>query len=107
MNRYFVYLAYNGKAYNGWQVQPNGMTVQQRLEEALTLLLRKPVSIVGAGRTDAGVHARLMVAHFDWEESIVDLSFLTEKMNRVLPKDIAIYRIVPVRADAHARFDAT
>ena len=66
MNRYFVYLAYNGKAYNGWQVQPNGMTVQQRLEEALTLLLRKPVSIVGAGRTDAGVHARLMVAHFDW-----------------------------------------
>ena len=63
MNRYFVYLAYNGKAYNGWQVQPNGMTVQQRLEEALTLLLRKPVSIVGAGRTDAGVHARLMVAH--------------------------------------------
>ena len=107
MNRYFVYLAYNGKAYNGWQVQPNGMTVQQRLEEALTLLLHKPVSIVGAGRTDAGVHARLMVAHFDWEEPIVDLSFLTEKMNRVLPKDIAIYRIVPVRADAHARFDAT
>lgn len=107
MNRYFVYLAYNGKAYNGWQVQPNGMTVQQRLEEALTMLLRKPVSIVGAGRTDAGVHARLMVAHFDWVEPIVDLAFLTEKMNRVLPKDIAIYRIVPVRADAHARFDAT
>lgn len=107
MNRYFVYLAYNGKAYNGWQVQPNGITVQQRLEEALTLLLRQSIDIVGAGRTDAGVHARLMVAHFDCEEPIADLAFLTEKLNRVLPKDIAVYRIVPVRADAHARFDAT
>ena len=107
MNRYFIYLAYNGAAYNGWQVQPNGMTVQQRLEEALALLLRQPVSIVGAGRTDAGVHARLMVAHFDWEEHIADLAFLAEKLNRVLPKDIAVYRIVPVKPDAHARFDAT
>lgn len=107
MNRYFIYLAYNGAAYNGWQVQPNGVTVQQRLEEALTLLLRKPVSIVGAGRTDAGVHARLMVAHFDWEEPIADRAFLAEKLNRVLPKDVAVYRIVPVKPDAHARFDAT
>lgn len=107
MNRYFIYLGYNGKNFCGWQVQPNGTTVQQCLEEGLATILRKPVPVVGAGRTDAGVHARLMVAHFDWEEPIADLSFLTEKLNRLLPKDIAIYRIVPVRQDAHARFDAT
>ena len=107
MNRYFIYLAYNGKNYSGWQIQPNGRTIQQCLEEALATLLRKPVNITGAGRTDAGVHARLMVAHFDWEESISDLVFLTEKLNRLLPKDISIYKVVPVREEAHARFDAT
>lgn len=107
MNRYFIYLGYNGKNFCGWQVQPNGITVQQCIEEALATILRKPVPIVGAGRTDAGVHARLMVAHFDWEEPVFDPAFLAEKLNRLLPKDIAIYRIVPVRPDAHARFDAT
>lgn len=104
--RYFLYLGYNGKNYNGWQVQPNGITVQQRLEEALSLLLREPVSVTGAGRTDAGVHARLMVAHFDWREPLSDLAFWTHKLNRVLPPDIAIYEIRPVKPDAHARFDA-
>ena len=107
MRRYFIYLGYNGRNYNGWQTQPNGVTVQQTLEEALATFLRKPVPIIGAGRTDAGVHARMMVAHFDWEEEIEDLAFLADKLNRILPKDIAIYRIEPVRADAHARFDAT
>ena len=107
MRRYFIYLGYNGRNYNGWQTQPNGVTVQQTLEEALATFLRKPVPIIGAGRTDAGVHARMMVAHFDWEEEIEDLAFLADKLNRILSKDIAIYRIVPVRADAHARFDAT
>ena len=107
MRRYFIYLGYNGRNYNGWQTQPNGVTVQQTLEEALATFLRKPVPIVGAGRTDAGVHARMMVAHFDWEEEMKDLAFLADKLNRILPKDIAIYRIVPVRTDAHARFDAT
>ena len=107
MRRYFIYLGYNGRNYNGWQTQPNGVTVQQTLEEALATFLRKPVPIIGAGRTDAGVHARMMVAHFDWEEEIEDLAFLADKLNRILPKDIAIYRIVPVRTDAHARFDAT
>lgn len=107
MNRYFIYLSYNGKQYNGWQTQPNGVTVQQTIEEALATLLREPVPIVGAGRTDAGVHARLMVAHFDREEPIADLKFLAEKLNRVLPKDIAIHRIVGVTPEAHARFDAT
>jgi len=106
MNRYFIYLGYNGKNFCGWQIQPNGITVQQSIEKALATLLRQPVPIVGAGRTDAGVHARLMVAHFDWVEPITDLAFLTEKLNRLLPKDIAVYRIVPVRKEAHARFDA-
>lgn len=107
MNRYFIYLSYNGKPFCGWQIQPNGITVQQRIEEALSTILRRPMSIVGAGRTDAGVHAQLMVAHFDSEEPIPDLLFLTDKLNRLLPKDIAIDRIVPVTPDAHARFDAT
>lgn len=107
VNRYFIYLGYNGKNYCGWQVQPNGVSVQQTLEEALFTLLRQPVSVTGAGRTDAGVHARTMVAHFDWAGPLDSLSLLAEKMNRVLPKDIAVCRIVPVRPDAHARFDAT
>lgn len=106
MKRYFIYLGYNGKNYCGWQVQPNGMAVQQSVEEALFTLFRQPVPVVGAGRTDAGVHARLMVAHFDWAGAIEDLSYLAEKLNRLLPKDIAIYKIVPVRSGAHARFDA-
>lgn len=107
MERYFIYLSYNGKNYCGWQIQPNGISVQQKIEESLATLLRRPVPVVGAGRTDAGVHARLMVAHFDWEEPIADLPFLAEKLNRILPKDIAISRIVPVINEAHARFDAT
>ena len=85
MFRYFIYLAYDGTNYHGWQIQPNGITVQQSIEEALATLLRQPVPIVGAGRTDAGVHARLMVAHFDWQEPIADLAFLAEKLNRLLP----------------------
>lgn len=88
-------------------MQPNGATVQQAIEDALATITRKPVPIVGAGRTDAGVHARSMVAHFDSEEPIENLPYFTEKLNRILPKDIAIYKIVPVTADAHARFDAT
>ena len=107
MNRYFIYLGYNGKNFSGWQIQPNGLTVQQCLEEALGTLLRRPVPVVGAGRTETGVHARLMVAHFDWDEPLADPAFLAEKLNRLLPKDIAVYRVVPVKPEAHARFDAT
>ena len=99
MRRYFIYLGYNGKNFRGWQIQPNGMTVQQSIEEALAILMRTPVPIV--------VHARLMIAHFDWEGPIEDLAFLAEKLNRLLPKDIAVYKIVPVVPEAHARFDAT
>jgi len=106
MHRYFIYLSYNGANYCGWQNQPNGISVQQKIEEALSVLLRKSVTITGAGRTDAGVHARFMVAHFDWRGDPVDLTFLTEKINYLLPKDIAIRKILPVLPEAHARFDA-
>jgi tRNA pseudouridine38-40 synthase len=106
MKRFFIYLSYNGTHYCGWQNQPNGMSVQQKVEEALSLLLRNPVSIIGAGRTDAGVHARLMVAHFDWEDENFVPEVLSEKLNRILPKDIAVEKIVRVSPEAHARFDA-
>ncbi len=106
MHRYFIYLGYNGKPFCGWQVQPNGISVQQCLEEALATVLRRPCPVVGAGRTDTGVHARVMVAHFDNEEPLADPAFLVEKLNRLLPPAIAVYRIVPVRPEAHARFDA-
>jgi tRNA pseudouridine38-40 synthase len=106
VNRYFVYLSYKGKNYCGWQVQPNGPTVQQTIEDALSTWFRQKVPVVGAGRTDAGVHARLMVAHFDRPEAPGELSILTGKLNRLLPEDIAIEKIIPVREDAHARFDA-
>lgn len=102
--RYFIYLSYDGACYHGWQRQPNGLSVQQVLEEALSTLLRQPVEVVGAGRTDAGVNASMMVAHFDAslpEETVVS------RLNRLLPSDIAVQRIVPVRPDAHARFSAT
>jgi tRNA pseudouridine38-40 synthase len=107
VSRYFIYLGYNGKSFCGWQIQPNGVTVQQTLEDAISTITRKQIGIVGAGRTDAGVHAELMVAHFDIDEPISDLSRFADKLNRVLPKDIAIYKVVPVKEDAHARFDAT
>lgn len=104
--RYFIYLSYDGTAYHGWQVQPNAVSVQQRMNEALRTLLRGRCSdVTGAGRTDAGVHAHMMVAHFDAEEA-VDCAWLTEKMNRLLPYDIVVNKIVRVKAEAHARFDA-
>lgn len=66
MKRFFITLSYNGKNYVGWQIQPNGVSVQQVLQDALSTVLREPVEVVGAGRTDAGVHARKMVAHVDF-----------------------------------------
>ena len=119
MKRYFIYLSYNGANYCGWQKQPNGVSVQQKIEESLGILLRKPVSITGAGRTDAGVHARMMVAHFDGStgspsgefakpsgELVEPVGELVEPMNRLLPPDISIQKIVGVPSEAHARFDA-
>ncbi len=104
--RYFIYLAYDGTNYHGWQVQPNGISVQECLSKALSTLLRRETEVVGAGRTDAGVHASLMVAHFDWEKPI-DTTLLTDKLNRLLPPDISVYRVRPVRPEAHVRFSAT
>ncbi|MDL2243592.1 tRNA pseudouridine(38-40) synthase TruA [Bacteroidales bacterium OttesenSCG-928-J19] len=106
MARYFIYLAYDGKNYCGWQVQPNGITVQEELERGLGLLLRKPTPVTGAGRTDSGVHAARMAAHFDWEGEPFEKEVLAGKLNKVLPPDIAVDRIVSVREEAHARFDA-
>ncbi len=104
--RYFMQLGYRGANFHGWQVQPHDTSVQQVLEEALATLLQAPTPITGAGRTDAGVNARLMVAHFDTERPIADLIRLVHSLNAILPADIAIYSITPVHDDAHARFDA-
>ena len=106
VSRYFIYLAYNGTRYCGWQNQPNGISVQHCIEDVLSKVLCRDISITGAGRTDAGVHARLMVAHFDVSEPIGDTALLTGKFNNMLPKDIALYKIVSVTDEAHARFDA-
>ncbi len=106
MMRYFLYLAYNGEKYSGWQIQPNATSVQETIEKGLSTILRTSVSIVGAGRTDAGVHARQMFAHFDSDE-IENVHQLVFKLNRILPKDIVIYNIIKVKPNAHARFDAT
>ena len=105
MHRYFIFLAYDGTLYHGWQYQPNALSVQEELEKILGLLLKKPVKIVGAGRTDTGVHARLMAAHMDLEEEI-DCDWLAFKLNCLLPKDISVYTVVPVTREAHARFSA-
>lgn len=104
--RYFITLSYDGTNYHGWQVQPNGNSVQEELQRALSLLLREPIAVTGAGRTDAGVHARMMVAHFDTDQP-VDCAQLAYKLNRLLPKDIAVQRVEPVVAEMHARFSAT
>jgi tRNA pseudouridine38-40 synthase len=99
-------LAYDGTNYHGWQIQPNGLSVQECLMRALATFLRQDIEVVGAGRTDAGVHASLMVAHFDYDVPLNPVA-VTEKLNRLLPRDISVYKVRPVKAEAHARFDAT
>lgn len=114
--RYFIQLSYDGTGYHGWQVQPNGVSVQEVLQKALSTLLRQPTEVTGAGRTDAGVHASMMVAHFDWsaahegegcEEMPLDCTQLTYKLNRLLPPDVAVQAVRPVGPEMHARFSAT
>ena len=105
--RYFLKLSYNGAPFHGWQVQPNAVSVQSTIEEALSTVLRENISIVGAGRTDTGVNARQMYAHFDYDKEILDFGKLINSLNRLVGKDIAIYNIIKVADDAHARFDAT
>ena len=106
MPRFFITLSYNGKNYVGWQIQPNGISVQQVLQESLSVILRSVTVITGAGRTDAGVHARKMIAHFDWEGDSFGKADLVHKLNNFLPKDIAVQEIRPVLPEAHARFSA-
>ena len=103
--RYFLWIAYNGSGYHGWQIQPNGLTVQEEIEDALTILFGEPIEIVGAGRTDTGVHARQMVAHVDLS-SVDNIQLLIKQLNGILSPAIAIHQIQPVYQDAHARFDA-
>lgn len=98
-------LAYFGKAYHGWQRQPSARSVQEVVEQALSTLLREQVEVVGAGRTDAGVHAKQLFAHFDFEDDLPeDILF---RLNSFLPKDVAISKVLRVKDGAHARFDAT
>lgn len=104
--RYFIKLAYNGSLYHGWQIQPNAASVQETLNKALSVLLHSDISLMGAGRTDTGVHAREMYAHFDFE-TVFDIPKLIHKLNSYLPKDIVIYTIFQVNEGAHCRFDAT
>ncbi|KFF18514.1 tRNA pseudouridine(38-40) synthase TruA [Flavobacterium hydatis] len=104
--RYFIQFAYNGTHYHGWQYQPNASSVQETLNKALSVLLNTPINLMGAGRTDTGVHAKEMFAHFDYDSPIA-VPNLIHKLNSYLPKDIAIYDIILVQDEAHCRFDAT
>lgn len=103
--RYFMHLAYRGAPYHGWQSQPNAISVQSVIEDALSKTLRRQTKIVGAGRTDAGVNARCMVAHFD-ADPIADLEGVVRSLNAIIGRDIAVYSITPVSPESHARFDA-
>lgn len=104
--RYFLRLSYNGDSFHGWQIQPNAISVQATIEEALATILRHPAPITGAGRTDAGVHARMMFAHFDALSPISDKKRFLLSLNRLVGKNIAIEDLIPVPDNAHARFDA-
>jgi tRNA pseudouridine38-40 synthase len=103
--RYFIHLAYKGTDFHGWQLQPNALSVQQVIQEALQTMLRTGINIVGAGRTDAGVHALQFFAHFDYNNEI-NTKELVLKLNAFLPNTVVIYDIFKVFDEAHARFDA-
>lgn len=103
--RFFIELAYDGSEFHGWQKQPNAMSIQETLEICMEKIFQKHIEFTGAGRTDAGVHARKMIAHFDMEEEI-DIPHLIYKFNRMLPKSMVVFEIYPVQPEAHARFDA-
>ena len=103
--RYFIWFSYDGTQYHGWQIQPNGVTVQSELQRCLSLLLREEVTVTGAGRTDTGVHARRMAAHFDTDQ-VLDARLLTHKLNGLLHQDIGVEGIQLVGDGLHARFSA-
>lgn len=105
MPRYFAESAYRGTSYAGWQRQPNALSIQEVIEDKLSTIFNQPTTIVGCGRTDAGVHASQYYFHFDTSDETEDN--LAHRLNRMLPRDIAVSNIEPVHPDAHARFDAT
>jgi tRNA pseudouridine38-40 synthase len=105
MQRYFIQLAYKGTNYHGWQIQDNAPTIQAELNKALSILLNQAIETIGCGRTDTGVHASDYYAHFDCHE-INDAEQLVYKLNKFLSQDIAVYKILKVKNDANARFDA-
>lgn len=103
--RFFIDLSYDGAPFHGWQKQPNAITVQETIEQCFQQIFQEEIKLVGAGRTDTGVHARQCIAHFD-HSSELDLDNLQYRLNRMLPAAIGINSIYPVAADAHARFNA-
>lgn len=103
--RIFLWLSFDGTAYHGWQIQPNGMSVQEKVQQCLSTLLSQPIAVTGAGRTDAGVHARTMVCHFDIDREL-DADQLCYRLNRILPRDISCGRAEHVSDEMHARFSA-
>ena len=103
--RFFIELSYEGTNYHGWQVQPNANTVQAEINKALSLILNSKIEVTGAGRTDAGVHARQMFAHFDYDSEF-DFYTINIKLNSFLPNDIAVHSFFNVNDDASSRFDA-
>ena len=103
--RYFLGFSYQGTSYHGWQIQPNAITVQEVLEDRMSKLLGNEIKLVGAGRTDTGVHAKLMIAHFDAD--ISDIERFIYRLNSFLPQDIAVHSLQKMKPDAHARFDAS
>ena len=103
--RFFIELSYKGTNYHGWQMQPNANTVQAEINNALSTLLNTKIDVMGAGRTDAGVHAKQMYAHFDYQQTLDELQ-LVAQLNSFLPKDITIHNIKVVFDNAHCRFDA-
>lgn len=102
--RYFIELSYNGKNYHGWQIQPDVVSVQEKLNKAVSTITQQKIEVVGAGRTDTGVHASQMFAHFDVDEKIK--GDIPHKLNSVLPSEIVVYQVFLVDDDKHARFDA-
>ncbi len=102
--RYFIELSYNGKNYHGWQIQPDVISVQEKLNIAVSTILQQKIEVVGAGRTDTGVHASQMYAHFDVDKELQ--GDIPHKLNSLLPSDIVVYRVFLVDNEQHARFNA-
>ena len=103
--RFFIEISYQGLNYHGWQEQPNAITVQSEINKALSTIFQQKIFVMGAGRTDSGVHAKQMFAHFDYDVEF-DIKNIVFKLNNFLPYDIVIHDIFKVRNDANCRFDA-